>query len=171
MRTFSEEPSGGANCRSDFAQAWLTPREQKRTKNRHGDAIPKGGITIPTLLDPRVFSRGQVLRQLGFWRNARMLLPVTPDEGLGLRVIRLQVHTRGISPKVVDAARASFHDRRIRPCSRVDRSCIYWNCRTTRHAHKANSHRPNRCQNDTHRVSSFGDSVHPLENALFLVTV
>jgi hypothetical protein len=87
-------------------------------------------------------------------RNARLPLAVASDEGPGVRVIRPQVHTPWISPMVVGATRDSFHDWRTRFRSRVDRSCVHWNCPNARHANKADSQRPNRDQNGAHRVSS-----------------
>jgi hypothetical protein len=56
---------------------------------------------------------------------------------------------------MVGAARASFHDGRIRPCSRVDRSCVYCDGWSGRRANEDDSQAP-----AWHRVSSFHDRVH-----------
>jgi hypothetical protein len=157
------------------AKKYHQAHKRDRTKSRHGDGDPNDPFsrTInPRLPDPECSIGVSFFGKLvSGWTNAGMPRSVTSNEGTGLRIERPQVLTGRPSAKVVGATSNDLNHWRIRSCSRIDRSCVHWNCGSTRHANKANSQRPNHCQNDTHRVSSFGDSVHPLENALFLVTV
>jgi hypothetical protein len=144
-------------------------------KERHRDITPKPVLfhvspfppaSNSGLLDPECSLGVSFLDKLVPRRtNAGLPLAVTSDKGPCLRVERPHVLTAGPSTMVVDATHARFHDGRSRSSSRVDRSCVHWNCRNTRHANKADTQRPNRSQNDPHRVSSFGDGVHPSESA------
>jgi hypothetical protein len=107
------------------------------------EASPFPPVTNSRLLDPECSPGVSSVDKSGSWRNARMPLPVASDEGLGVRVIRPQVLTGGPSTKVVAATRSDLYYGRVRSCSRVDGSCVYRNCRNTRHANKADSQRPN----------------------------
>jgi hypothetical protein len=85
------------------------------------------------------------------WTNATMQRSVTSNEGTGLRIKRPQVLTGRPPTKVVHNDLCHGRGRLCRP---VDRSCVHWNGRNTRHANKADSQDPNRGQNDAHCVSS-----------------
>jgi len=126
----------------------------KKARADMATAIPKRPFlraTISGLPDPECSIGVSFFGKLvSGWTNARMPPSVTSNEGTGLRIKRPHVLTARPSAMVVGTTSNDLYHGRGRPCRRVDRSCVYWNCRSTRHANKAESKCPDCCQNATH---------------------
>jgi hypothetical protein len=119
------------------------------TQVRHGDV--RTTTTNSGLPDPECSIGVSFFGKLvSGWTNARMPPSVTSSEGTGLRIKRPQVLTARPSAMVVGTTSNDLYHGRGRRCRRVHRSCVYWNCRSTRRANKTESKCPDCCQNDTH---------------------